>query len=702
MQTQTCKLNNLNCANCAAKIEENVKKIDGVIDAEVNFTSQKLNFKTEDGKSLKTIILEIENIVNDLEPDVVVSPADKGENGEQEKSSIKKYVYLIIAGGIIYAAALIFNFGFYLRLSLFAAAYLISGADVLAKAFRNITKGRVFDENFLMSIATIGAFAVQQYSEAVAVMLFYKIGELLQDVAVNNSRRSINALLSIRPEFANLVTKDGIVQVQPDKVVPGDEIIVKPGERVPLDGIVESGCSMVDTSAITGEYVPRRLKAGDDVLGGFINNDGILNVKVTKEFANSTISRILKMVEDSASRKSETENFITKFARVYTPAVIAAAAAVAVLPPLFTGSMDFSRWIYTALIFLVISCPCALIISIPLSYFGGIGGASKRGVLIKGSNYLEALNHVDTVIFDKTGTLTHGVFKVSEIRPAEGFTEEELLKYAAQAEIYSNHPIAKSILNAYGKTFDASLVESYEEISGQGIKATISGEKIVAGNSKLFNLSECTGYKPAEGYGTVVYISVDGRFAGHIIISDKIKSDTAKAIAGIKNVGVRKTVMLTGDSSSSAKAVADKIGIDEVYSELLPQDKVEKLETLELQLSSGKSKARLAFVGDGINDAPVIARADVGIAMGGLGSDAAIEAADIVLMTDEPSRLIDAFKIAHKTRKVVWQNIIFALLVKALFLTFGAFGLATIWEAVFADVGVTVLVAFNSLRTMKI
>ncbi len=704
MQTQTCKLKNLNCANCAQKIQDNVKKIDGVIDAELNFTTQKLKVKSEDTTSEKIVMNEIKKIVSYLEPDVVVSLEGDSESSynHNQRSEAKRYILLIAAGGLIYAAALLLSVGFYVKLALFITAYIISGADVLIKAFKNLIHGRIFDENFLMSLATVGAFATEQYSEAVAVMIFYKIGELLQDMAVNNSRRSINALLNIKPEYANLVTANGIVQVSPEKVLPGDKIVIKPGERVPLDGIIVTGSSMVDTSAITGEYVPRRLETSDEVLSGFINNDSVLNVKVTKAFENSTISRILNMVQESSSRKSPTENFITKFARIYTPAVIGAAAAIAVLPPLITGSMDFSRWIYSALVFMVISCPCALIISIPLSYFGGIGGASKRGVLIKGSNYLEALNNVSTVVFDKTGTLTKGVFKVSEIKPAQGFTEQELLEFAAKSEAYSNHPIARSIMGAYGGIIDNSQVEHYEEIAGQGVKAKVLGKEILAGNLKLLTNNGCTGFEIANGHGTVVYVSVDRQFAGYIIISDEIKKDTVKAISDLKSVGVKSTVMLTGDSASSANSVASLIGIDEVYSELLPQHKVEKLEGLEQKTLSQNRRSKVAFVGDGINDAPVIARADVGIAMGGLGSDAAIEAADIVLMTDEPSRLADAFKIARKTKKVVLQNIVFALFVKALFLSFGAFGLATIWEAVFADVGVAILVAFNSLRTMKV
>lgn len=549
-----------------------------------------------------------------------------------------------------------------------------------------------------MSIATIGAFAIGEYPEGVAVMLFYQIGEFFQDLAVNRSRKSIAALMDIRPDYANLKVGNDVKKVDPEDVLVGDYIIVRPGERVPLDGVVVEGKSMVDTSALTGESVPREVEVDGSVLGGFINKNGLLTIKVTKEFGESTVSKILELVQNASSKKAPTENFITKFSRYYTPVVVFAALALAVIPPLVIEGATFSEWVYRALVFLVISCPCALVVSIPLGFFGGIGGASKNGVLIKGGNYLEALNNVDIVVFDKTGTLTKGVFKVTEINAEKGISKEELLEYAAFAESYSNHPIAISILNAYGKEINKEEIENYNEISGHGIKVKVRDSEILAGNAKLMD-KEKIAYAPVETIGTVVYVAINGNFAGSIVISDEIKKDAQKAIRELKAIGVKKTVMLTGDNKQVGTKVANELGLDEVHAELLPDQKVEKVELLDKQKSP---KGKLIFVGDGINDAPVLARADIGVAMGGLGSDAAIEAADVVLMTDEPMKLVSAIKIAKITRRIVWQNIIFSFGVKAIVLILGAGGLATMWEAVFADVGVALIAIFNAMRILNV
>ena len=582
------------------------------------------------------------------------------------------------------------------ELAIFLTSYLIVGYSVVLRAVKGIIRGQVFSENFLMTIATIGAFFVGEYPEGVAVMLFYLVGELFQDVAVNRSRRSISALMNIRPDYANLKIGDGTQKVSPEDVRIGDIIIVKPGEKVPLDGKVLTGTSMVDTSALTGESLPRELMPGSDALSGFINQNGVLTVEVRKTFGESTVSKILDLVQNAGSRKAPTENFISKFARYYTPAVVFGALAVAVIPPLLIQGATFSEWIYRALIFLVISCPCALVISIPLGFFGGIGGASKRGILVKGSNYLEALNDVDTVIFDKTGTLTQGVFKVTAIEPRT-LSKERLLEVAALTESYSTHPIALSIARAYGKLLDQSRVHDVQEVAGQGISAKVDGQRVLAGNTRLMEQNGIA-FPMVDSLGSVVHMSIDGAYAGYLVISDEVKKDAAEAIRALRAAGVRKIAMLTGDLKLVGDQIGRDLGIDEVYSELLPADKVAKLEALDAK--KGK-KGKLVFVGDGINDAPVLARADIGIAMGGLGSDAAIEAADIVIMTDEPSKIATAIKIAKKTRTIVMQNIIFALGVKGVFLMLGATGHATMWEAVFADVGVAVIAILNSMRVMN-
>lgn len=582
--------------------------------------------------------------------------------------------------------------------AVFLVPYLVIGWDIVYKAVRGIVNGQVFDENFLMTIATFGAFGVGEYSEAVAVMLFYQVGELFQSYAVSRSRQSIADLMDICPEYANLEKDGELVQTDPDDVEIGDIIVIKPGERVPLDGTVISGESMVDTSALTGESVPRRVETGSEIISGCINESGVLRVEVTKEFDDSTVARILELVENASSKKAQVENFITRFARYYTPAVVAAAALLAVVPPLALGA-GFGPWIQRACIFLVISCPCALVISVPLSFFGGIGAASRNGVLVKGSNYLEALAQMDTIVFDKTGTLTKGEFKVTEIRPS-GMSEEELLRLAALAEHYSNHPISLSIRDAYEKAggrMNLSSIGKNEEISGHGVRTEIDGSVVLAGNGRLME-AEGIAYEPCESIGTVVYLARDGVFAGTIVISDTVKEHAAQAIRDLKQAGVKRTVMLTGDRKAVGEAVAEKLGLDEVFTELLPADKVEQVE----RLLDGQAEGRkLAFVGDGINDAPVLTRADIGIAMGSMGSDAAIEAADVVLMDDDPARISVVVRISRKTLSIVKQNIVFALGVKALVLGLGAFGMANMWEAVFADVGVSVIAILNAMRALK-
>lgn len=582
--------------------------------------------------------------------------------------------------------------------AVFLVPYLVIGWDIVYKAVRGIVNGQVFDENFLMTIATFGAFGVGEYSEAVAVMLFYQVGELFQSYAVSRSRQSIADLMDICPEYANLEKDGELVQTDPDDVEIGDIIVIKPGERVPLDGTVISGESMVDTSALTGESVPRRVETGSEIISGCINESGVLRVEVTKEFDDSTVARILELVENASSKKAQVENFITRFARYYTPAVVAAAALLAVVPPLALGA-GFGPWIQRACIFLVISCPCALVISVPLSFFGGIGAASRNGVLVKGSNYLEALAQMDTIVFDKTGTLTKGEFKVTEIRPS-GMSGEELLRLAALAEHYSNHPISLSIRDAYEKAggrMNLSSIGKNEEISGHGVRTEIDGSVVLAGNGRLME-AEGIAYEPCESIGTVVYLARDGVFAGTIVISDTVKEHAAQAIRDLKQAGVKRTVMLTGDRKAVGEAVAEKLGLDEVFTELLPADKVEQVE----RLLDGQAEGRkLAFVGDGINDAPVLTRADIGIAMGSMGSDAAIEAADVVLMDDDPAWISVVVRISRKTLSIVKQNIVFALGVKALVLGLGAFGMANMWEAVFADVGVSVIAILNAMRALK-
>lgn len=609
-----------------------------------------------------------------------------------------KRLWRIIIGAAVLATAVLLSLNNeWLQIALFIISYIIVGGDVVKRAVKNIFKGQVFDENFLMSIATIGAFFIGEYPEGVAVMLFYQVGELFQSYAVGKSRKSIASLMDIRPDYANVKKGDELVKVDPDEVQIGDIIVIKAGEKIPLDGKVIEGSSMIDTSALTGESVPREVEVGSDILSGCININGVITAEVTKEFGESTVSKILDLVENASSKKSNSEQFITKFARYYTPVVVIIAVFLAIIPPLVIDGATFSDWIYRALAFLVVSCPCALVISIPLSFFGGIGGASKKGVLVKGSNYLEALAETEIVVFDKTGTLTKGVFNVQEIHP-EGVSKEELLELTAHAESYSNHPISLSLKRAYSKEIDNGRISDVEEISGHGVIATVDGKKVMAGNIKLMKMMDIPYFK-GELIGTVVHVAVNNKYIGYIVIADEVKEDSAKAIKELKAANIKQTVMLTGDNKSIGSKVAKELGLDKVYAELLPADKVEKLEELFSQKSK---KGKLAFVGDGINDAPVLARADIGIAMGGLGSDAAIEAADVVIMTDEPSKIATAMNISKKTLKIAHQNIVFAIGIKIIVLILSAFGITTMWAAIFADVGVTIIAVLNAFRALNV
>ena len=696
-------LNGLTCAHCASVIDEKVKHIDGVKNSNLNFTNKKLSVEIDCDNEEK-IIKNIIDIINDTEPGLDIQIEGQREIKEDKtQKSIKNNEKLNLLK--IIAGAIVFIFAFYQEIAgrenkysllIFLVAYLLVGSDVLYKALRNITKGRIFDENFLMSVATIGAIAIGEPSEAVGVMLFYKIGEYLQELAVGKSRKSISELMQIRPDMANLKLGNTIKVVNPEDVNIGDYIIVKPGEKVPLDGVVIEGSSMMDTSALTGESVLRTVKKGDNLLSGFINKNALLTVQVTKDFSESTASKILDMVENASSKKSKTENFISVFSRYYTPIVVGLALLIAILPLIFMQGATFSEWIHRGLIFLVVSCPCALVLSIPLSYFSGIGVASKQGVLIKGSNYLEALRYVDTVVFDKTGTLTEGVFDVVKVKPVN-ISEDELIKFASIAEVNSNHPIAKSILNYYNKEINLNNIEEYEEIASHGIRVKYENNIILAGNEKLMASNNIKIEKSTD-VGTVVYIAINNEFKGYIVIADKIKTDSEEAIRLIKEQGIKETVMLTGDNKEVANFVAKKLKLDKVFSNLLPNEKVEKIEEL---YKNRIEKEKIAFVGDGINDAPVLARVDVGIAMGGLGSDAAIEAADVVIMTDEPSKIAQGIKISKKTYKIVWQNIIFALGIKIIVMVLGATGIASMWDAVFADVGVALIAVLNAMRIMK-
>lgn len=687
-------LEGLNCANCARKIEEKVGKMEGVKESNLNFTTTTLNVKLERKVKEEHAINEIKKIVEALEPHVKVEKKVSGKtNVQRAKFEVKP---TLIIGTILYLIAVIGDFKGALALILFVASYLLIGGKVVLTAIKNIARGQLFDENFLMTVATIGAFSISEYPEAVAVMLFYEIGETIQGYAVNKSRSSISSLMDIRADYANIIIDGKEKKVSPETVKVEDVILVKPGEKVPLDGVVIEGESFIDTSALTGESVPRKIVPNDEILSGGINTSGLLKVKVTKKFGESTVSRILEMVENAASKKADTEKFITKFAKVYTPIVVVLAILIAVIPSIFIKDALFSTWLYRALVFLVVSCPCALVVSVPLGFFAGIGGASKKGVLVKGSNYLELLKDLETVVFDKTGTLTEGVFSVTEIN-TNGIDKEKLIEVAAMAESFSNHPIAISIIKEYGKEIDKEVIKEYKEISGRGIKAVINNEEVLVGNSKLMNEFNIL-YNEVDSIGTVVYCAINGEFKGSIVISDKIKENAVEALINLKKAGVKKTVMLTGDNKKTAYKVGEKINIDEVHSELLPLDKVKEVE--EIMKRSNKN-GKLAFVGDGVNDAPVLARADIGIAMGGIGSDAAIEAADIVLMKDDINALVDAINVSKKTNKILWQNIVFALGIKILVMVFGTFGIANMWTAVFADVGVTIIAIINSTRCFR-
>lgn len=619
---------------------------------------------------------------------------------------LKRRIKRVGAGAAVYLAAVLssrfapyWEFGSWnisASLAVFLAAYIIIGGDVVKKAAKNIGQGQIFDENFLMTIATAGAFFVGEYAEAVAVMLFYQVGECFQSYAVNRSRKSIADLMDIRPDYANVIRDGTAVEVGPEEVEIGETILVKPGERIPLDGKVVKGTSSLDTMALTGESLPRDVAEGEDVISGCVNLSGVLEVQVSKGFGESTVAKILDLVENAGSKKSEAEHFITKFARYYTPVVVGLAALLALVPPLVTGG-GWADWIYRALSFLVISCPCALVISIPLSFFGGLGGASRAGILIKGSNYLEALADAEMIVMDKTGTLTKGVFGVRKIVPAEGSTEEEVLETAAYAESFSNHPISKSLVRAYGKEIDDSRIKDVEETAGHGICAVLDGQRVLAGNDKLMKSRNVEGKSPEEA-GTIVHVAKEQKYLGYIVIADEIKEDAKTAVDGFKAAGMKNIVMLTGDRKKTADSIAGELGITEVYAELLPGDKVEQVEKL---LASKSEKGKLVFVGDGINDAPVLARADIGVAMGGLGSDAAIEAADVAIMTDEPSKIAKAMQISQKTLGIVKQNIVFAIGVKVLVLLLAALGAASMWAAVFADVGVAVIAILNAMRAMK-
>ncbi|WP_326975457.1 heavy metal translocating P-type ATPase [Caproicibacter sp. BJN0012] len=613
-------------------------------------------------------------------------------------NSNQKRLLRILIGAVVYAFGILYKANDNIvSLVIFLIAFIIIGGNIVLKAIKNIFHGQVFDENFLMSIATIGAFSIGDYAEGAAVMLFYQVGELFQSYAVDSSRKSIASLMDIRPDYANVQRGETLEKVDPDEVKIGDVIVVKAGEKIPLDAEVIDGSSMVDTSALTGESVPREIAPGDNLLSGCVNLNGLITARVTKEFGESTVSKILDLVENASSKKSNSENFITKFARYYTPAVVILAALLAIIPPLAVPGAVFSDWLYRALVFLVISCPCALVISIPLSFFGGIGGASKRGILVKGSNYLEALAETEIVVFDKTGTLTKGVFKVQEIVPND-ISKEELLEMTAYAESYSNHPISLSLKQAYGKEIDNARITNVDEISGHGVVANIDGKAVAAGNAKLMRKLDISFQEPDDVAGTVVHVAIGNIYRGYIVIADEVKEDSPEAIRDLKTAGIKQTVMLTGDAKRIGEKVAAQLGLDKVYTELLPADKVQKME----ELFAGKSpKGKLAFVGDGINDAPVLARADIGIAMGGLGSDAAIEAADVVIMTDEPSKIATAMKVSRKTLRIVKQNIALALTVKAIVLILGAIGVATMWAAVFADVGVAVLAILNAIRVLN-
>jgi len=700
IKTEIFNVKNIDCASCATKIENGLKSLDGINDAVLDFANLTLHVKAED---IKRIVEEVRKI----EPDVELIPKSEATAAHEHDEvpggiKLKKELSIMAVAAVLFISQLFFEDWFHrqpfsiLEIVIVVTAYLIAGWNVLLGAFKTIRKGMLFDENVLMVIATGGALAIHAYSEAIGVMIFYKIGELVQDLAVSRSRRSIRALLAAKPDKAVIKTPDGYQEVNPESVEVGDLVLIKPGEKVPLDGKILSGDSQLDSSALTGEFVPVTAKPGDTVLAGQINKSGALTVQVTRPFSESSISRVMDLVENATARKAKTEKFITTFARYYTPAVVLIAACIAFIPPITVGA-SFQTWIYRALVLLVISCPCALVVSIPLGYFGGIGKASRKGILVKGSNFIDALAAVKTVVFDKTGTLTRGVFNVKEVVNLNGFSKDQLLEFAAAAELQSNHPIAASINNAFnknGRELNSSLVVDHTEIPGQGVRARYGDHTVMVGNDSLLHL-ESIDHPICEFDGTVAHIVVDGNYAGYITIGDEIKPDAEKALKLLRQQGVEHVVMLTGDNTRAADTVANKLGIDSYYADLLPEDKVSIFEKL---IRQSKGEGKIAFVGDGINDAPVLARADVGVAMGALGSDAAVETADVVLMNDSPMKMTEAVSIAKQTRQIVWQNIILAFVVKGTFILFGAMGMATMWEAVFADMGTALLAVANSTR----
>ena len=699
MNEITFRLDGLSCADCAAKIERNIRSLDDVIEAQLTFATQKLHVKYSGGTSGSQIKAMLVKAINEIESGVSLSEYERSSEPAGTSiftKKIKKDIVLLLLAILVFAAGLLTSSWPVLSHGLILAAWLTAGYAVVFKALTNIIKGRIFDENLLMTIATIGAFATGQWSEAAAVMLFYKVGMIFEDLAVDRSRRSIADLMNLRPEYANLKTGAEVTRILAESVKEGDILTIKPGERVPVDCAVIDGSSYMDTSSLTGESVPKPAAPGDSLYGGYINNTGLLTVRAVNTLKQSAATRILELVEEAASKKAPTESFISRFAAYYTPVVTLSALLIAVLPPLITGSMDFMTWLYRAMIFLVISCPCALVVSIPLTFFAGIGKASSKGILIKGGNYLEALNKVDTVVFDKTGTLTKGVFSVTGIVPYD-CAEDELLKLAAYAEYNSSHPIARSIMKAYGNDIDAALIENSSETAGKGVETRAMGMVILAGSLEHIKSSgdipDDVKFDNTIISGTTVYVMADGQYKGSITVSDSLKDDAVNAVSDLRLLGIRKIAMLTGDAQKPAEAVAGQLKLDEVRYGLLPHEKVEWFEKIK-----ASSNGNTLFVGDGINDAPVLASADIGVSMGGLGSDAAMEASDIVLMTDRPSSLATAIKTAAGTRKIAVQNIVLAVSIKVLFLLLGAFGLATMWEAVFSDVGVTLLAVLNTLR----
>lgn len=688
----------VDCPSCVNKIESRINQINGVKYCNIEFVTKKLTIETEKDADMQQILKASEAAVRNVKPEIRLKPYRSSPSLPKERFRNKTELILLMLGALFYLLGLFLPLSPEIKFFVFLTALFFIGYKVLWNAIKNIFQGRIFDENLLMSLATTGAFAIGEYPEGVAVMLFYKIGELLEGFAVNRSRNSISALMDIRPDYANRKTGETIQKVSPEEIEINELIVVKPGEKVPLDGIVLEGNSFVDSSALTGESVPRSIHSGDTVLSGFINQSGVLTIKVTKKFGESAASRILNMVENAGAKKAPTVNFITKFASYYTPAIVAAALLLALLPPLFLKDTTHMQWIYRALVFLVISCPCALVISIPLGFFGGIGAASRQGILIKGGNYLEALNAVDCAVFDKTGTLTEGKFEVREISPITPFSQESLLEYAAYGEYYSNHPIAQSIQRAFQKEINKTRIANHLELSGYGIQATVDEHFVLLGNSKLLEEKGIPYSKVQKADGSVIYLAIDNQYAGRIRIADTIKGDAVETISGLRKQGINKIVMLTGDIQETASVIAGKLGIEEFFSELLPGQKVEQVERLK---KGRKNNRKVLFVGDGMNDAPVLACADIGVTMGGLGSDAAIEAADIVIMTDEPSKLLTARAIAQKTKRIITENILFALGMKLLILGLGAVGIATMWGAVFADVGVTVLAVMNTMRLLQ-